>query len=1039
MDIGHYLILATGLFLGYWIARAVIRHSTGKQSGRLSNAGGSPQADWRSWVEAFDRLSEFEEEEGLLDFFLQEALKLTDGGGGNIIRKNRVDDKWEIILQRGKELPKGIVSHEFWRSVAERVMESGEPFQFNPRIMSQEGPTIPLVSVSFAQGAQKYGAINLWKDHAGPFSPSDLHVLSGLADRTGRILQNQTLKSQQNQQEALVDSLQEVGSLLMEPGSLDEILEALLESLDRVLPFDSASILLFDQPTGVYLAASRGIAHPDQASQAIRDHGDQLILTDMSDQKSLYIPDVRQSLDWISIPGTEYIRSWIGLALIVKGEYIGALNIDHHQVDAYDVGDVKTARAFADQAAIAIENSRLLRDIRISNQRLQVLYELNNRLAETLDPQEIILRALQLAQSALGGEKADYYQYNLERDSVELLRSVGRDDQGAEVINRYLAESEDRSELGWIQSHQQGIRISNVREHELWVNLPEVDTEVRSLITVPVFIDQELSGAISVLHTQEDAFSQEHEELLQAVAQQIGLALNNAGRYREVSRLLELLEAHQQLQDHLFEHLPVGVLLLDHDYRVLSANLQGLSLMDDLQPGFDKKTVEQLGEYPIETLTPYAFSSRTLEIQLGDASPKIFQVQIRQVETTAAPYWVLMISDVTQEVETDRAVQMQQRLATLGQFAAGITHDFNNIISSILVYADILERDPNLHPRNASRISVIREQSQRAADLIGQILDFSRRSVLTREPMDLVPFLEHIQELLTRVLSDQYPVNLSLPEDEEPVMIKGDQTGLQQTLMNLALNARDAMSTGGEISIHVTRFSLDPYTEPPVPGMNSGDWVLIEFSDQGTGISEEDLPHIFEPFYTTKRSKQGTGLGLAQVYGIVKQHSGFIDVESSRPGGTTFDIYLPAYLNGTREAPGPQQQRQLQGREQKILVVEDETSLREALWSYLEESGFRVYTAANGTGGLNILRQTGMSFALIISDVVMPEMGGIEMVQQARQLNPEIPVLFITAHQERLRNHELLKEDGVKMLTKPFSLDELIEVVNQFKLDVIPE
>ena len=1030
MEFQEILILGLGLTLGYLTARVLIRRKA--NSGVVSLSDDDPDAQEI-------QLPRFQEKEELLGFVLQEAVELTEGEGGNILQQNRLGEGWTVMLQKGTSFPAGEMDREVWKTIAEQVIQSQEPVQIDPETVSRDGSAPAVLSSSLDLGGQSGGVINLWKIDPGSFSKGDQSALNELARKAGRMQQIQHLKSQQKQQDALIKSLQEVGALLMESRSLDETLDALLESLERVLTFDSASILLFAKPSGVYLASSRGIENQEQARQAIKAHGEDLILTNWSDQKSLYLPDVRADPDWIVIPGSDYIRSWIGVALIVKGEYIGTLNIDHHQVDAYDSRDVQTVRAFADQAAIAIENSRLLQDIRISNQRLQVLYELNNKLAETLDPEEIILRALVLAQGALGGEKADYYQYNLEKDAVKLYRSVGREDQGAELINRFLADSEDRSELGWVFDHRQGIRISNVLEHELWVEFPGLDTEIRSLITVPVFIDKELSGAISVLHTREDAFSREHEELLQAIAQQIGLALNNANRFREVSRLLELLEAHQQLQDHLFEHLPVGVLLLDDQYRVLSANVQGLSLMDELQPGFDRKTVERLGEYPIQTLTPYAFSSRTLEIQTGEGDPRIYQVRIRQVETTASPYWVLMISDVTREVETDKAVQMQQRLATLGQFAAGITHDFNNIISSILVYADILERDPDLQPRNASRVSVIREQSQRAADLIGQILDFSRRSVLTREPMDLAPFLNNVEELLTRVLSDNYTIQLKLPEDREPMMIKGDQTGLQQSLMNLALNARDAMEEGGEIAIAAERFSLDQYTEPPVPGMTSGEWILLKVMDQGTGIPEEELPHIFEPFYTTKPSKQGTGLGLAQVYGIVKQHNGFIDVESSHPGGTTFFIYLPAQINGSLGQEGPQQQKLLQGREQRILVVEDESSLREALWNFLEDSNFQVVTASTGARGLNILRQMGNMISLIISDVVMPEMGGIEMVQQARQLYPEIPVLFITAHQERLRNHELLKEEQIKMLTKPFSLDELIGVISEFNLKAVSE
>lgn len=823
-----------------------------------------------------------------------------------------------------------------------------------------------------------------------------------------------------------ITALQEMSSLLVGKRDLGSILGELLRLLEEVMDYDSASFILLDDQGQAYLAAARGIKQEEKVKQEIAQQADKIIPPGWLEQRTVYLPDVREAKNWVAVPETNYIRSFIGGLLFDNNRCIGILNIDHREIDAYSQGDVQTVRAFADQAAVAILNFRLLEEIRVSNRRLQVLYELNNELALTLDQDEIIKRTLRLINDALGGEKADFYQYQMAEESITLVLSEGREQKEIQTINQYLLGGQNTSDVGWVLESKNSIRIDNVKEDELWIEFAEIDQEIRSLITVPVFIDGHLSGAMSVLHSQEAAFNQEHQDLLRAIAQQVGLALNNAQRFQEVKRLLNMLETHQLLQDHLFEHLPVGVLLLDEQYRILSANTQGLEIMDYLQPDFDWKMVHQLGTRPLPGLLPYADLERPLEVKKNPEDRRTFEVKIRRVDTSAAPYWVLMISDVTAELETEKMLQMQQRLATLGQFAAGITHDFNNIISAILVYADILERDKEMKPENLQRVNVIREQSRRAAELIGQILDFSRRSVVNRKAIRLRPFLNQTKSLLERILSDTYSVRLSISPDHPPLVIKGDHTGLQQMLMNLVLNARDAMPEGGEITIAVSPYQLGEYADPPIPGMSPREWVLMEVIDQGIGIPDSEMERIFEPFYSTKESNQGTGLGLAQVYGIVKQHEGFIEIDNTREQGTKVLIYFPLVVAEDLHPEDGAAKTTLNGGERMILIVEDDNNLLDALSSYLEESNYQVIAAQDGIKGLDIIQQVGDNLSLVISDVIMPGMGGLEMIKKARQVYPEIPVLFITGQQDQLGDQEILQSDQTAALTKPFTLEEII-------------
>ncbi|NKQ34988.1 MAG: response regulator [Chloroflexi bacterium] len=243
------------------------------------------------------------------------------------------------------------------------------------------------------------------------------------------------------------------------------------------------------------------------------------------------------------------------------------------------------------------------------------------------------------------------------------------------------------------------------------------------------------------------------------------------------------------------------------------------------------------------------------------------------------------------ELETTQEKLMQQeRLAAVGQLAAGIAHEYNNVMASIILYADLIMRGGNLSAKDRERLVVIQEQGQRAADLTQKILDFASESVLHRQNLDANRFLHDIQMQLARTLPENIRLHLTCPADE--VIIFADPDRLRQIVINLTLNAREAMPQGGDLHIALQRLHVAAGADAPLPEMDAGDWAVITVADNGVGIAPEALPHIFEPFFTT-RAPLGSGLGLAQVYGIVKQHGGFVDVSSELGKGTTFWLYLP--------------------------------------------------------------------------------------------------------------------------------------------------
>ncbi|MFN8467657.1 MAG: PAS domain S-box protein [Caldilineaceae bacterium] len=354
--------------------------------------------------------------------------------------------------------------------------------------------------------------------------------------------------------------------------------------------------------------------------------------------------------------------------------------------------------------------------------------------------------------------------------------------------------------------------------------------------------------------------------------------------------------------------------------------------------------------------------------------------------------------DVTQRRQLQAQVLRQERLAAVGQLAAGIAHDFNNIMSVISVYAEMMSESPSLTERERGRMQTIMDQAQRAARLIRQILDFSRQSVLERQVLDLLPLLKEEEKLLRQTLPENIDVRLESAPGE--YLVKADPTRIQQLVMNLAVNARDAMPYGGQLHLGLARLELGTHDEVPIAGMEPGPWIRLLVSDTGTGISSSQMIHIFEPFFTTKPPGQGTGLGLAQAHGIVAQHGGSITLASEVGAGTTFTIYLPALATvdtGTNEWGATARLLPAPGHGERVLVVEDEATVRKAIVELLRIWNYHVEEAANGEEALALLAQDEAP-DVILSDVVMPRLGGVGLVKALRHVGASTPVILMSGH-----------------------------------------
>ncbi len=457
--------------------------------------------------------------------------------------------------------------------------------------------------------------------------------------------------------------------------------------------------------------------------------------------------------------------------------------------------------------------------------------------------------------------------------------------------------------------------------------------------------------------------------------------------------LAQIQEQAQQVQN-IINTVPEGVILLSKDQSVTLTNPVARQFLTLLAPEFQDGRLTHLGQRPLSELLTSPPKGLWHEITHNDF---IFEAITRPVENGPDNGgWVLVLRDITQEHEIQQRVQRQERLAAVGQLAAGIAHDFNNILAVIALYTQLISRTVEMPTGIQDRLHTIEQQIKRATDLIQQILDFSRQSILERQPLDLLPFMEKLVTLLERTLPEHILVELF--HTAEAYFIQADPSRIQQVLMNLAVNARDAMPEGGSLKIRLAHMQSDKPKPMSVQDLPPGEWVQIEVTDSGDGIPQEILAHIFEPFFTTKKVGEGTGLGLAQVYGIVQQHEGYIDVTTEVAQGTSFLLYFPALNIDTNTMEFPDKVELQLGQGQRVLLVEDNQATREALQDSLDQLNYDVLAATNGREALDILATEATEIDLILSDVVMPEMGGVALFHAIKEQNLTIPMVLLTGH-----------------------------------------
>lgn len=849
-----------------------------------------------------------------------------------------------------------------------------------------------------------------------------------------------------------------IDGAILAGGAPAHITEVSLRFVRHLVPYHVAGVITYDfdvqqatllaLETDEEIALEAGASFPLGAALDVENlhPGTVHVVADVLD--SALPPRLAEGLENLGA------RSYLEVPLMAQGKLIGAFVLGIKAPGGFTPEQIDIAREVGNQLAVGIQQAHLREQIQqhtveLEQQvaartadltrrqvQLQVAAEVARDASAGRDLQGLMERAVDLVRERFGFYHAGIFLIDERREYAVLKAATSREGREMLAAGHKLKVGAEGI-VGYVTGTGQPRIALDTGVDAVYFSNPFLP-RTRSEMALPLRIGEHIIGALDVQSTEENAFDDDDSGIVQVLADQLAVAIE---RTRLFEQTQATLEARLQM---IISNLPVILFAVNREGVFTLSEGKGLAVLGLESGEIVGRTVTEVfpDHVDIQNHMRRALDGEALTatVKLGD---RVFEswygpVRDRAGEVTGVTGVRI---DVTERATLEAQIHRQERLAAVGQLAGGIAHDFNNFLGTITMYAGLIQRVNRLPAKVEPFTQVIIDESHRASRLVRQILDFSRRSAMEVEPVDLSAFIHETVDILQKT----FPENVEFVVEVIPgeYVVNADPTRVQQVLMNLALNARDAMPEGGELRVSLSkvhavhtdslaekRFGSDAAS----PAIIDGEWIRLSVSDTGTGMTEEVRAHLFEPFFTTKGLK-GTGLGLAQVYGIVKQHGGEIDVETEVGRGTTFHIDLPMYQeDGEREEHvATASFFTPEGHGETILLVEDEENVRGAGLSALESLGYRVLAAANGHAALSLYAAAneGKEIDLVITDLVMPGMGGRALLRRLREINPAVKAVALTGYVLREEVVALREEDFVDVAYKPLDIHTLASMVNR--------
>ncbi len=939
------------------------------------------------------------------------------------------------------------------------------------------------------------GVLSLGYQAGRVLTGPELELLSAFADQAAVAFENARLFQDSERRRCAAEGLAEVGALVSQSLDPHEVRQRIVDSIRSLLSARVAAVYRLDPQTDDLVAlATSGIsgvpedrdlilsARVGAAGLAVHErHG--VISADL-----LADPQIRVTHDFRAQIKQAGYRAALAVPMMVQGRVIGALGVGDRAGRVFDAEDIRIAQAFANQAAIAIENARLHEQTQERLVQSETLLAVGHQVSGTLDATEMMRRVAKEMGQALGADMVGAFL--ADADHV-YLRPIAGYHVPKHLLADFLAsplplKGHQIMEEAWEQ--RRAVASSDVSADR------RVDPELvrrfphRSNLFCPMIVQGEPIGGLFVTwFEREHRFTPQELRLVEGISQQAGIALANARLVDELKRRQARLEALLGVGGELSRIQPVEPLLTriaETCGRLFDASSVGFRLVDGdelvlcgtwgvgaaLMAYPRLKTTETLSGTVVATGEPLLVHDPVNDPRTSSAQREAYrEVGVRAflavpVKIDERVIGVLTVrtcleagfssadldmarafaSQAAIAVENSRLYQETQRafdelsrtkdqlvqaqkMEAIGQLAGGIAHDFNNLLTVISGRSQMfLLRLPCDDPMRRDA-ELIQKTSARAADLTRQLLAFSRKQVLQPKVLDLNALIEGLAPMLTRLIGEH--LELVIVPGSSLGRVMADPGQLEQVIMNLVVNARDAMPDGGIIKIETEDRDLQDGVSHAQGQIPAGEYVALVVRDAGCGMDPATLMRIFEPFFTTKEPGKGTGLGLSTVYGIAHQSGGSIGVDSTVGSGTTVTIYLPrtAAPMETREARTGT--ALLDGGRETILLVEDEEDVRELASEILQGYGYTVVTAANPLHALAIAERIRGHIQLLVTDIVMPAMRGPTLAARLREIQPELRVLYISGYTDDMIGPHGTIEPAGAFLTKPFLPDALARAV----------
>ncbi|MGA9116771.1 MAG: response regulator [Bacteroidota bacterium] len=608
--------------------------------------------------------------------------------------------------------------------------------------------------------------------------------------------------------------------------------------------------------------------------------------------------------------------------------------------------------------------------------------------------------------------------YMLEEDALRLKCSRGT---RLDVLSLVL--SPDGSSSAWL--HQPHVEREHLEDRRGAIPPPLKEMGIQFWASIPLRSQDGVTGTLVVAGPGYAMFTERQAELMESFGNQISVAVHNA-------RLFERLQASERQYADLYENAPDLYLTVTRDGHIIACNTTGAAALGLPRDGIIGRPLTDLFEEErrpaVEQHLRAMFETNTrmadVEERMSPVGGEPIQVSLNSsLVCDAAGKAVsarLIARDITERKRMEAAILHAQKIDSIGSLAGGIAHDFNNILASILGAASIMRRRMSEEEKFYKYVSIIEGAAKRGSSLTRQLLTFARKGETSSKAVDVNGIVRETLHLFERSVSKEIEIVARLTDDS--VLVNGDEGQIQQAVLNLLLNARDAMPRGGTLTITTSAFVADARTTSQFTSVKPGPFVGIRVEDTGVGIEQSVQGRIFEPFFTTKDN--GTGLGLSVLYGVVQSHGGFLTLESRVGQGSAFAVCFPR-SDARAVAARDQRRRRIPGGREHILLIDDEESVREIARDMLSDLGYTVTVYPDGRSGVEAYRNRQASVDLILLDVNMPHMSGAAAFEALRSINPRVRIIIVTGYGRKVIDAASFPGEVNGFVQKPFQLEEL--------------